>query len=274
MKIYEGKQHFLENFNFKNFLKNYSILSYEEQRNFIDSYDIQTNPEWLKLRRGKVSASNANKFLSNSLKVSSLMKTKKYQEANSEEQSKILSEIPFDERMGDSCKELAFKILAEKKTKWEDYYSAITDRVSVKRGLIFEQFSSKIYEKETGNKLIDVLFIEKDDLFGFSPDKLIVADDKRIAVEIKNFEPPAYYKAVLDCQKKETIDQVQFQIWAGELDRVDVIYTSFEDNSFKIISHYPDPVIQANLKQRAKDFKKFLDLLSFSLSNNTKEIKC
>lgn len=272
MKITLGKQHYIENFDFDKFIEEFNVKSYQEQRAFIESFDISTNPQWLDLKRGKLGASTASKFLADSQKVSAMKRTKKYQDGTEKEKSFMLAEIPLEEKLGETCKELAYKILAERRTKWSEPEANWSEKTSIKRGLIFEQFSSEIYEKLTGSKLVDVLFIERNDLFGFSPDKLVV-DDEKVCVEIKNFEPPAFYKAISDMEKPETIAQIQMQIWIGGLDRVDCIYTSFEDNTFKVIRHFRDEEYMKKFERREKEFREYLDLLEEKLETEVIDLK-
>lgn len=273
MKIYLGKQHYIENFNYEKFIKEYKNKSYVEQKAFIDSFDISTNQEWLSLKRGNLGASNASKFLSDSIKLSSLKRTKKWLESTEIEKEFLLAEYEVEEKLGESCKELAYKILAERMTAWQDEEMSWSEKTSVKRGLVFESFASDIYQKLTGKELVDVLYIKKDDLFGFSPDKLVVDENEKVVLEIKNFEPPAYLKAILDSEKKETIEQVQMQIFAGELDRVDVMYCSPEMNSFKIVRHFRDENYMLKFKKRAEEFNEYLDILKEKIKTSVVDIK-
>ena len=112
MKITLGKQHYIENFDFDKFIEEFNVKNYQEQRGFIESFDISTNPQWLDLKRGKLGASTASKFLADSQKVSAMKRTKKYQEGTEKEKTFMLAEIPLEEKLGETCKELAYKILA------------------------------------------------------------------------------------------------------------------------------------------------------------------
>lgn len=273
MKIYEGKQHWIDNFDYNEFAEKYFKLSCEGQRGFIDSMDISTNPKWLELKRGHLGASTAKAFLADSQKVSSMKKTKKWQEATEEERNNMLAEIPVEERLGDTCKELAFKLLAERRTSWVEPEASWSEKTSIKRGLCFEQFSEVIYKKLTGLDCVDILFFERDELLGFSPDKLVNDHGKKVALEIKNFEPPAYYKAILGMEKPETIAQIQMQIYIGNLDRVDLLYTSFEDNSYKLYNYIRDENFMKEFARREKEFKEYLKLVENSINQEIKVVK-
>lgn len=274
MKITQGKQHYIENFNYNEFVEKYFSLSCEGQRGLIDSFDISTNPEWLKLKRGHLGASTAKAFLSDSSKVSAMKRTKNWKEATEAERNAMLSEIPLEERLGESCKELAFKLLAERRTSWVEPEASWSEKSTIKRGLCFEQFSDELYKRITGLTTVDVLFVERDELMGFSPDKLVVdKNGEKVSLEIKNFEPPAYYKAILGMEKPETIAQIQMQIYMGDLDRVDLLYTSFEDNSFKLYQYTRDENFMKEFARREKEFKEYLKTVENSINQEVKVVK-
>lgn len=273
MKLYEGKQHWIDDFNYNEFAEKYFSMSYEGQRGFIDSFDISTNPEWLKLKRGHLGASTAKAFLADSQKVSAMKRTKGWKEATEEEKRVMLEDIPVEDRLGDTCKELAFKLIAERRTSWVEPEATWSEKTSIKRGLCFEQFSTALYKRLTGLEALDFLFLERDDLMGFSPDKIVYDGDKRVSLEIKNFEPPAYYKAILGLEKPETIAQIQMQIYMGNLDRVDLLYTSFEDNSYKLYNYMRDEEFMKEFARREKEFKEYLSIVEKNINQEIKVIK-
>ena len=275
IEIYAGKQHYIENFNFDEFFKQYKNLNYEGQRNFIDSFDISTNPEWLELKRGYLGASTAHDFLTDSQKVSAMKRSKNWDSLTTAEKQAKLSEIPVEERLGESCKKLAYRILAERRTSWREPEPTWAEKTQIKRGLVFELPAVEVYkriENLSDNELLDVLFIRNGDLMGFSPDKLIVKDNKRVVLEIKNFEAPAFYKAVSDAEKPETIEQVQWQIHVGNLNRVDVLYCSQEDGSYKLIRYGRGIDYMDAFTIREAEFREYLTILENKIKSEVVDI--
>lgn len=274
IEIYAGKQHFIENFNFSEFFREYKNLPYENQKAFIDSFDVSTNKEWLEVKRGYLGASTAHDFLTDSTKVSAMKRTKAWGEMSTAEKKAKLAEIPLEDRLGESCKKLAYKILAERRTSWREAEPVWEVKTQIKRGLVFEHPSTEIYKKVEGltdDNLLDVLFIRNGDLMGFSPDKLVLKDGKRVALEIKNFEPPAYYKAVADAEKPETIEQVQWQIHVGNLNRVDVLYCSQEDGSYKLVRYGRGIDYMDAFTIREQEFREYLTILENKIKS---EVVC
>ena len=275
IEIYAGKQHYIENFDYVEFLTKYKTMTYDQQRCFIDSMAVTTNPEWLQVKRGCLGASTAHDFLTDSMKVSAMKRGKAWAELSLAERAEKLMEIPVEERLGESCKKLAYRVLAERRTNWADIESTWSEKVQVKRGLVFEAPAVEIYKKIEGvtdEQMLDVMFIKNGDLFGFSPDKLILKDNKRIVLEIKNFEAPAYYKAVADAEKPETLEQVQWQIHAGNLNRVDILYCSMEDNTYKLVRYGRGIDYMNAFEQREAEFKEYLTLLENKLNSSVEEI--
>lgn len=275
IEIYAGKQHYIENFDFKKFYAEYKSLSYESQRGFIDSFDISTNKEWLDVKRGCLGASTAHDFLTDSAKVSALKRTKAWKEMTVKERQIKLAEIPLEERLGEGCKKLAYRILAERRTSWREQELSWAEKTQIKRGLVFEAPAVEIYKKIEQIKdenLMDVLFIKNGDLMGFSPDKLIIKGNKRIVLEIKNFEPPAFYKAVADAEKQETIEQVQWQIHVGNLNRVDILYCSQEDGTYKLVRYVRGIDYMNAFEEREKEFREYLTILENKIKSEVVEI--
>lgn len=264
IEIYSGKQHFIEKFDFNSFFLEYKNLPYEGQKAFIESFDISTNQEWLDLRRGHLGASTAHDFLTDSSKVSALKHTKAWGEMSLAERKAKLAEIPVEERLGEACKKLAYKVLAERRTSWREPEPVWAEKTQIKRGLVFEHPAVELYKKIEGltdDNLLDVMFIRNGDLMGFSPDKLVIKGDKRVVLEIKNFEPPAFYKAVADAEKPETIEQVQWQIHVGNLNYVDVLYCSQEDGSYKIVRYGRGIDYMDAFTLREQEFREYLTIV-------------
>ena len=270
IEIYSGKQHFIEKFDFNSFFIEYKNLPYEGQKAFIESFDISTNQEWLDLRRGYLGASTAHDFLTDSQKVSALKRTKAWQEMSLAERKAKLAEFPVEERLGEGCKKLAYKILAERRTSWREPEPVWAEKTQIKRGLVFEHPAVELYKKIEGltdDNLLDVMFIRNGDLMGFSPDKLVLKGDKRVVLEIKNFEPPAFYKAVADAEKPETIEQVQWQIHVGNLNYVDVLYCSQEDGSYKLVRYGRGIDYMDAFTLREQEFREYLTIIENKINS-------
>lgn len=270
IEIYSGKQHFIEKFDFNSFFIEYKNLPYEGQKAFIESFDISTNQEWLDLRRGYLGASTAHDFLTDSQKVSALKRTKAWEAMSLAERKAKLAEFPVEERLGEGCKKLAYKILAERRTSWREPEPVWAEKTQIKRGLVFEHPAVELYKKIEGltdDNLLDVMFIRNGDLMGFSPDKLVLKGDKRVVLEIKNFEPPAFYKAVADAEKPETIEQVQWQIHVGNLNYVDVLYCSQEDGSYKLVRYGRGIDYMDAFTLREQEFREYLTIIENKINS-------
>lgn len=270
IEIYSGKQHFIEKFDFNSFFLEYKNLPYEGQKAFIESFDISTNQEWLDLRRGYLGASTAHDFLTDSQKVSSLKRTKAWEAMSLAERKAKLAEFPVEERLGEGCKKLAYKILAERRTSWREPEPVWAEKTQIKRGLVFEHPAVELYKKIEGltdDNLLDVMFIRNGDLMGFSPDKLVLKGDKRVVLEIKNFEPPAFYKAVADAEKPETIEQVQWQIHVGNLNYVDILYCSQEDGSYKLVRYGRGIDYMDAFTLREQEFREYLTIIENKINS-------
>lgn len=192
MKVYNFKQHLLgaeQDEAVKNAVDNWLIMSHDERTAFINSINVYTNPDWLETRTGKFTASTAAEFLTDPASKA----------------AKDAGEV------GESCKTLCYRVMAEQ-VGWREQENPYMEFASVRRGLIFENHARELAEKELGEKIIEVGFVESDDpMFGCSPDGLIVNDQGiQAVVEIKCPEPKAFYKQLMDCAKREYQLQQQF----------------------------------------------------------------
>lgn len=167
-------------------VSNWKQMNHTERKAFIDSINIYTNPEWIDIRAGKFTASKASEFLADS-------RTK-------------------GETLGDSCKNLCHRVMAEQ-AGWREERNPYMEYASIRRGLVFEPVARKLAEEKLGETITECGFVE-DGTFGFfgcSPDGLIMKDGKIDAViEIKCPEPMSFYKQLMDCAKKEYQQQMQF----------------------------------------------------------------
>lgn len=275
IEIYPGKQHFIPGFNFEHFRKRYKGLSFVSQRSFIESLDISTNQDWIQLKRGFLGASTASEFLSDSTKVSALRRTADFKKMTLKEKRCKLAEIPLEERLGDTCKRLAYRVLAERRTSWECQEVNWSEKTSVKRGLCFEELSTDIYKKAydiKDDEIFDVMFVRNGDLLGFSPDKIITKDGKRVSLEIKNFEPPHFYEAICNFEYEKVIKQAQLQIFCGKLDYVDIMLYCAEENVYKIFRYYSGIDYQDAISLRYEEFNEFLKIIEARIKTEAVEI--
>lgn len=167
------------------------------------SFDIQTNPEWLALRRGKFTASEAADML-----------------ASSRSKDEILSK---------SAKAVCRRVITDRFTSFERAADkdAWTLKDSVARGLQLEPKARELYEKQTGFKVCECGFVEHDSgWFGFSPDGIVV--DKNIGVEIKCPEPDGAQKLIDEVGDPDHLKQMAFAMWCDGLDCYDYVVYSPE----------------------------------------------
>lgn len=190
MKIYTMKQHVIcdeQSQDIQAAVQNWKAMSHADRKAFIDSINVYTNPEWLDVRAGKFTASTAADFLADS-------------------RSK-------DEPMGDSAKTLCHRVMAEQ-TGWRQEQNPYMEYASIRRGLLFEPIARKLAQKKLcclDQEITECGFVESDELFGCSPDGLIMDGDSIGAVvEIKCPEPMAFYKQLMNGAKREYQLQMQF----------------------------------------------------------------
>ena len=167
-------------------VSNWKQMNHTERKAFIDSINIYTNPDWIEVRAGKFTASRASEFLADS-------RTK-------------------GETLGDSCKNLCHRVMAEQ-AGWREERNPYMEYAAIRRGLVFEPVARKLAEEKLCETITECGFVEDGTfgLFGCSPDGLIMKDSKIDAViEIKCPEPMSFYKQLMDCAKKEYQQQMQF----------------------------------------------------------------
>lgn len=165
--------------------------------------EIQTNPEWLAVRKGKFTASEAADLLSSS-------------------RSK-------DEVLGKMAKAACRRVITDRFTTFErpaDKDSwALKD--SVARGLQLEPIARGLYEKQTGFKVRECGFVEHESgWFGFSPDGIV--EEREIGVEIKCPEPDAAQKLIDEVGDPDHLKQMAFAMWCDDLDCYDYVVYSPE----------------------------------------------
>lgn len=167
------------------------------------SFDIQVNPDWLALRKGKFTASQAADMLASSRNK--------------------------DETLGKSAKAVCRAIITDRFTSFErpadrDAWSL---KDSVARGLQLEPTARALYEAQTGFKVRECGFVEHSSgWFGFSPDGIV--EDKNIGIEIKCPEPDGAQKLIDEVGDTDHLKQMAFAIWCDDLDCYDYVVYSPE----------------------------------------------
>lgn len=132
------------------------------------------------------------------------------------------------------CKKIVCESLS---TKTEDGLKS----KDCERGNELEPIARQIYSMKTGNKVIEVGFIEQDELIGVSPDGLIGEDG---GLEIKCPDDEAYFEYLLDGREAIAsgyIWQVQMNLLVSGRKWWDVvIYNPNFKNSLQIYRIEPD----------------------------------
>jgi len=181
---------------------------------------IQGSPEWFSIRKGKLTASNAQAIAT----------------------------------AGKGLETLVYDILAEK------YSSAIPvsyTNEDMERGHELEEAARQIYELERGVKIEQVGFVELDEYTGASPDGLIGTDG---LVEIKCKKDSVYLRALIENDIDSKYKwQLQMQLLVtgrGWVDFVD--YCPNFTKSMNITRIEKDPEMQEKLKIGIEEGKKLL----------------
>lgn len=167
------------------------------------TFDIQTNPEWLAVRRGKFTASEAGDILSSSRNK--------------------------DEVLGKTAKTVCRRVLTDRFTSFErpadkDAW-ALKD--SVARGLQLEPRARELYEHQTGFEVKECGFVEHSSgWFGFSPDGIV--EDENMGIEIKCPEPDNAQRLIDEVGDPDHLKQIAFAMWVDGLDCYDYVVYSPE----------------------------------------------
>lgn len=220
MKIHYLKQHLLgdeQEQAIANALENWQIMTSQERTAFIDSMSVYTNPDWLETRAGKFTASTACAFLSDPAKK------------EDKESGKI----------GDSAKELCYKVMAEQ-TGWREPTNPYMEFAQVRRGLVFEDTARKLAAEQLGEEITQCGFVESDVMFGCSPDGLIIHDGKIDAVvEIKCLTDDGEIltnRGFIPIKKVTTTDKVAQYTRDGQIKFVTpnfVLHKSYDGDIYK-----------------------------------------
>lgn len=159
----------------------------------------QNTPEWYQIRKMKFTASNANTILA----------------------------------QGKGLKTLIKKMLTEHYSSgnYEEYLNKFQND-HMKRGKEFEDKARAIYELETGNEVIEVGFVERNEHIGCSPDGLVGKDG---LIEIKNFCDDRFFDLMITGRiEKKYLDQMDMQMYVTEREWCDffVFNPNFEKKPF------------------------------------------
>lgn len=178
------------------------------------SFDIQTNPDWEKARKGKFTASTADDMLTSG-------KTEVVDPRSGRIVNKIDKSV-----LGKGAEALCYAVITDRFTSFvrpadRDAWSL---KDSVARGLQLEPHARELYEKQTGFKVRECGFVEHSSgWFGFSPDGIV--EDENIGIEIKCPEPDNAQKMINEVGSTAHLKQMAFAMWCDDLDCYDyVIY--------------------------------------------------
>ena len=170
----------------------------------------QKSDEWLRIRSGKLTASNAQAIATG----------------------------------GKGLQTLCLETIAE-------FYSTVPkeqiENEHIQRGIEFESEARSVYEMETGNKVIEVGFVELNEYVGCSPDGIL--EGQPIGIEIKCPSDRVY----LDVLLNKTIDpkyyaQMQMQMMICEWTACDyVVYNPNFEICICIQRVYPDDEFRKKL---------------------------
>ena len=237
MKIYNMPQHLIseeQSNDINATVQMWQQMNHTERQAFINSINVHTNPIWKEVRAGKFTASTASEFLSES-------RTK-------------------GETIGDSAKTLCHRVMAEL-AGWREESSPYMEYAAIRRGLVFEPVARKLAQEKIGQEITECGFVEKDDLFGCSPDGLIMNGDKIDAVvEIKCPEPMAFYKQLMNCAKREYQMQMQFAMWVCDCPRAYfVLYCPEVSDKVYVLKYTRGIMWQEKLNSRAVAVSEYME---------------
>ena len=241
MQIYNFPQHqFDENEvqQINNILPHWADMTHTDRQAFIDSINIDTNNAWIEVRAGKFTASTANQFLAD---------------------SRVKSEP-----IGDSCKTLCHRVMAERKG-WREERNPYMEFASIRRGICLESTARKLAAEKLGAEIKECGFVESDDgWFGCSPDGFIEKDGKIDAlVEIKCPEPMNFYKQLMNAAKPEYQAQQQFAMNICDCPRsYFVLFCPEVSNQVYILKYTRGICYQKKIEQRKKEVLEYIETVN------------
>ena len=238
MKIYNFPQHTFdetESAQIATMVAQWADLNHETRTQFINSLNVNTNPEWLEVRCGKFTASNASVFLADS-------RTK-------------------GETIGDSCKTLCHKVMSER-VGWREERNPYMEFASIRRGICLESTARKLASEKLGAEIKECGFVESDDgWFGCSPDGFVEKDGKIDAlVEIKCPEPMNFYKQLMNAAKPEYQAQQQFAMNICDCPRsYFVLFCPEVSDQVYILKYTKGIAYQKKIEQRKKEVLEYIE---------------
>lgn len=247
MKIYKFPQHQIASdqlAEIKNAVKVWQAISQFERDAFIDSINVHTNPDWEKMRTGKITASAAHQFLSNAKAGTGL---------------------------GDSAKKLCYKVMAEK-MGWRESKSPFSEHSAIRRGLVFEPAARELASQALNTPIAECGFVTSDDeLFGCSPDGLIVGGARiKAIVEIKTPSPPSFYEQLMNHAKPEYQSQMQFQMNVCKCERAYfVLFCPEVSDKVFIIEYERDEDQQIKIESRKQQVKEYMQKIQETVGTYT-----
>ena len=237
-KIYNFPQHTFdknESEQIKSAVWNWQGMSHTERQAFINSINVDTNNDWLEVRAGKFTASTASQFLADS-------RTK-------------------GETIGDSCKTLCHKVMAER-NGWREERNPYMEFASIKRGICFESVARNLAQVKLNAVIKECGFVESDDgWFGCSPDGIIEKDGKIDAlVEIKCPEPMNFYKQLMNAAKPEYQQQMQFSMNICDCPRAYfILYCPEVSDKVFMLKYTRGIAYQNKIEQRKKEVLEYIE---------------
>lgn len=215
-------------------VEQWANMNHEARQQFINSINVNTNNQWLEIRAGKFTASTASQFLADS-------RTK-------------------GETIGDSCKTLCHRVMAER-SGWREERNPYMEYASIRRGLVFEPVARRLAEKKLGETITECGFVSADEMFGCSPDGLIMKDGKIDAViEIKCPEPMSFYKQLMECANKEYQQQMQFAMNICDCSRAYfVLYCPEVSDQVYVLKYTRGLMWQNKIQERKQQVCEYID---------------
>ena len=161
--------------------------------------DGQANPDWLALRAGKFSGSEAAILLS-----------------KGETKRKLILEKATEHIIGKPCNKNKF----------------LTDDMA--RGIMLEPIARQLYMETTFNDVVEVGFIERDEFSGCSPDGLVDNDG---LIEIKSPKDTIFIEQSISKEiRPEYYSQIQYNLFITGRDWCD--YVAYNENFPLLIRRY------------------------------------
>lgn len=212
----------------------------------------QNTEEWQRIRRGKVTASNAACLL-----VSTTTSTGKPTAG---------SEGPLGKGAVTYAKKIAMELLYQNAGFGEEkFYND-----AMQRGHEHEHEAAMEFERKTDLKTDYCGFISMSNRMGASPDRLV--KDKKIGLEMKSARADIHFDRLLDPESfiKQHYAQVQFNLLVSGYDRwaLTSYNPTFSDDEKLLITWVErDEVVISKLQEQVRNIHLYADKLMQSLRN-------